>query len=194
MTLPNPYLNRVVPVDTYGNEINAKPTGSYMINIKNGQLTGIITTGAIWAMRNGATLSMYIRRIHLFASFAGTVAATTALYELMRFNTATPSGGSAYLNPIKKRNTYGASTLADARYINSGTSPLTVTSVVFESPFASLACPRQLAASNVLLLDYTACKPSDILVLAPNEGLAISIPASAVVGDSISGVIEWEEA
>lgn len=183
--------------DSLGNEVFAPPpNAAYALDVAVGRITGAITTGKIFTMRNNTTRPMYIRRIALMAAFDGTAAATTQIYQLMRFTTATPSGGTSVSLPggaIKKDSSKGNSTLLAANYINSGTSPLTVTSVIFESAFASLNCQRQVGANQMLFMDWYNTPPGDIFILGVSEGLAINIVNTAVVGDSLSGTIEWDE-
>lgn len=184
---------RVTLYDVNGSAVRPTPTGTYMAPVSM-RFTGTTASGSsVWSIRAGASLSVYIRRIFLAAAFDGTAAATSAFYELHRFGTATPSGGTAG-TVIKKDNLYGGSTLADFRQSATG-GALTVTSVVFETALASLVNPRgATGGSCVMNVDFTTSPESrPFLVLAPNEGLAIQIAATAVVGDGLAGFIEWDE-
>jgi hypothetical protein len=179
---------KIVEYDEDGNIKNPVPDGAYMLPI-GVRLSAAVAAGSkIWAMRNGASKRMLISRILLRSGFDGTAATSSALYEFMRFADATPSGGTA-ISPVKKDTTYAASTLADARY--NGAAALTVTSVTFEDAFLQHYSARQLNHVSALNLEFDDM--SRMIVLNPNEGLAIELNVVAVVGDTISGAIYWLE-
>lgn len=143
---------------------------------------------AVWMMRAGATKTLYIRRIVIFGCFDGTAAASTARWELRRFRTATPSGGTA-ITAIPKI-VGDVTTTADIRQETAGAA-LTVTSITFDTPMAAgAACPRgSTGAVAVLNVDFSAAP----LQIAVNDGLCIRNTVTAVIGDVLAGFIEWEE-
>lgn len=179
-----------VAMGTDGNPANPNPLGAYLIPI-NVRATAATAACTIWAMRNGTTKTMYIRRIHLMTSFDGTAAASTAQYGLKRFSAATPSGGTA-IAAIKKRSNMPTSSLADARFADTG---LTVTSVVFETAMLQFGAPRQNGASGDFQMNFDigGDENYDCVILAPNEGLAIQTLNAAVIGDNIQGYLEYDE-
>jgi len=193
---PTSKAGRVTLYDSSGNEVAKPPgTGSYILQIPNGRITAAIGAGStLWAMRNGATKTLSIRRVLLTIGFDGTGVATTSLFELVRFSTAAPTGGTAITaNVVKKKNSYGASTLADARF-NSGAA-LSVVSVVFEAAFGMWGVPRG-ATGAVATVDArwrTGLESYDTFNLAINEGIAIRCTVATVIGDSFKGMIEWDE-
>lgn len=178
--------------DPSGNALHPVPVGAYALPVNIRFTAAIAAASTVWTVRNGTTYPMYITRIYLEVGFDGTPAASTQYYELRRFTTATPSGETA-LTAIKKKSSYGASTIADARETDSVSSAaLTVTSVVFETAFAVLANPRQNGATNILRLEFVPWSGNPF-VLAVNEGLCIQIINASVIGDSIAGTVEWYE-
>lgn len=189
-------ISNAARVTLYGPDgIAIRPTilGSYLAPVAM-RFTGTTAANStVWAMRNGSSISVYIRRIFLFAGFDGTAAASTSQFEVRRFNTATPSGGTA-ITVAKKDSAYTNTTLTDIRQ-DTGGAALTVTSVVFESPMLAIGCPRGLTGGLATLpIDFTAAPENrPFTVLAPNEGLCIRNSIIGVVGDSLSGFIEWEE-
>ncbi len=174
-----------------GSVVLAQPTGAYYLPIPSLPLSTAITAGScILAMRNGASKIMRIKRIVLNVGFSGTVAATTSGFQLCRFATAAPTGGTT-LSAIKKRTTYGPSTIADARY--NFAAALGVTGVAFETQFAEIGCQRQLAARGVLYLIADLVTNEIVFEIQPSEGLAVKLGVVAVIGDTLGGCIEWEE-
>lgn len=184
------YAARVTLYDKLGNPIVSEPKGSYMLPVSMGRQTAAIASGSsIWTMRNNTVKTMRLQDIMLMAGFDGTPAATSAIYNLVRFSAATPSGGAAVL-PIKTKSGWGVSNLLDAR--QDPAAALTVTNVVFETAFATLNCPRQNGATNDLQL-MIGKSYWDAIELAPSEGLAIQLGAVGVIGDVISGYVRWIE-
>ena len=144
---------------------------------------------SVWMVRAGATKPLYIRRIVLFSGFDGTAAGTTMRMEIRRFRTATPSGGTVVV-PIPKLVASGASSAADCRQETTGAA-LTVTSVTFDNPLASVgSCSRSVTGGIVAVnLDFVASP----IVLDVNDGLTFRNAVAAVIGDSMAGYVEWEE-
>lgn len=188
---PTSKAARITLYDSAGNELHKEPNGSYLLRIPNARLTAAIAANsAIWTVRNGSSRTMRIKRISVSAKFDGTAAATTAQFQLQRFTTATPSGGTA-LTAVKKRTALGSSTIADARF--NYAAALTVTGVVFEEAFFEWGVQRQVSAvSNHDLLAGLETQEA-LIELAPNEGLAIRLGVVAVIGDALGGYVEWDE-
>jgi hypothetical protein len=187
---------RIALYGSDGNPAMLSPTGSYCLSMQTIRPAGVIASGAfVWAIRNGATKTIYITRIQLIATFDGVAAASTAIWEMKRFTGANPTGGTV-LTALKKATSWGASTLQDARTSGVGVA-LGVAGITTQNPFVTLACQRKPGASNVLRT-YSPEDPSDAFVLASNEGLALTPgtlggAAASVVGDGISGTVEWFE-
>lgn len=190
---------RATLYDSAGNEIFSTPDGSYLANID--LRPGAITAGAsvaLWAMRNAASKTIFIRRLFLTGSVNPTTSAASSwYYSLNRFATATPTGGNAG-TILKKKNSYGSSTITDIRQIAAAaTSGLTTTSVVFEAAFSILTGPRHVGAVAALDLNFLSSAQYEKYApfeLAANEGFAILIPTNAAVsGDFLTGFIEWDE-
>ena len=181
---------RVTLYRSDGTEIS-NTTVSYLLPIPYQRLTAAVAAGSkIWAMRNGASKTMRIKRIYIGVSFDGSAASSTSCYQFMRFSGATPSGGTA-LTAVKKKTSLGATTMADARY--NYAAALTVTGITFETSFFEIGCQRQVNANIEAYLVADQEGPDSIIELAPNEGLAINLYVAAVIGDGLGGYIEWEE-
>lgn len=188
---------RVTLYNTNGVEVgDSQPIGSYLLPINIRQSTAAGTGVTVWALRNTGTTTLSIRRIVLTMGFDGVaVASTMSRYELIRFYSATPSGGTA-LTPVKKRTTYPTSGV-DARLLDTG---LTVTGVTFDAfPFYVISRPTSVTSVvtegelNFMESGQTKFSPFE---LAVNEGLAIrltTVAATTIIGVSLTGMIEWDE-
>lgn len=190
---PTSKAARVTLYDSAGNKLLLDtPTGAYMLPVNIRQSAATAANATVWAMRNGATKVMSIRRLRLAMMFDGTAAATTTLkYTIQRFSAATPTAGTA-LTVIKKRSSYGASTVADARFLDTG---LTTTSVTFETDAHILALPISVTSGNAFydIQFGRANEPYGDFELAVNEGLCIRLLNTAVVGQGLVGGVEWDE-
>jgi len=186
---PTSKAARVTEYDSAGQELYKTPGGSYLIPISMGRQTAAIAAGSyIWAFRNGAAKTIRLRRIVLTTSFDGTAAATTQTYQIMRFSTATPTGGSVIVI-VKKKTTYGASTVVDAR--QNPAAALGITGVVFETVGMCIQQPRQLAPLQQINMPFD--QSNNAYELQPNEGLAINLLVVGVIGDTITGFVEFDE-
>ena len=184
---------KVILVDSMSQNIHPAVEGRYHLTMGLGRFTGAITTGAIFAIRNGTSKLMLITRLVLQGGFSGVGnAQTTQIIQVKRFSAATHSGGASLLTSVGKHSTtMPASTLLDARQATiSGTSPLTDTSVVYEAPAFNTILPRSLSGMSEL---HWQGQQHAELVLQPSEGLAVFITETAVAGDSIVGLVCWGE-
>lgn len=172
------------------NDRRVQPVGAYMLPIFIRQSAATAGGAVVWAMRNGAALKAFIRRIFLVASFDGTAAASHSQWEIERFTTATPTAGTA-ISVVKKKFAGIASTVADARFLDTG---LTITGVVLDNPFMYVGNPRQNGATSEFVYPYSRdLEDQEDFTLDLNEGLAIKLTSAAVIGDSIRGYVEWDE-
>lgn len=179
---------RVTQYKTDGTLFFQEYSGSYSAFIQI--IPSTLTAGTTyWAMRNLGTQTVFIRRIELKMGFAGTVAASRSVYEIERFNTATPSGGTA-ITITKMNNNYPTSSVLDIRFAPGG---LTTTGVVFESPFHQVAHTNQLNVDTAQDLDFVGNGEHAEFVLAVNEGLAIRSTTAIVSGSYLVGSIFWDE-
>lgn len=184
---------RATAYDSGGTELIPAITGAYMLPIRVRQTNTTAADSTVWAMRNVAGPStVHIRKIRGAVIFDGTAAAATTIgYDLIRFSAATPTTGTA-LTVVDKRNAYAASAVTDARFLDTG---LSVTSVVFETPFAQLLIPVSVTSmirEFEIDFDQMGMRRSGF-ELASGEGLCIRLTANAVVGLGISGFVEWDE-
>lgn len=197
---PDSGAARVTLYNSAGVELNPALTGVYMLPV-NIRFDAALTAAAgafVWALRVSvsATKDIYIRRIRLRAAFDGTEAASSEVYQLIKFTAATPTGGVA-LSAIELDSAFPATNVADARQTVSSTSVLlTTTSVVVDTNghFAALIQARRNGSNGELLLDFHSPNdPYGCLKLGQGDGFAIRINTNTVIGDSLSGFVEWHE-
>lgn len=148
------------------------------------------------SVRNPTTSlsKLYVTRVD--ASFAATVAFTAAsqqLFVIERFNTATPSGGTAY-TAMRHSSAGGqlSTNVVDARA--STTAALTVTSVVFEGnqiPILGTASP----AVSTTHMGIPLFLAEDPIILLPGEGLAIrNVVVWPAAGTGVlTALVSWTE-
>jgi hypothetical protein len=189
---PTSKAARVTPYDSSANEQAPFPTGAYSLPVNIRQTAASAANSTVWTMRNGASKKMFFRRILLEILFDGTASAGNTLkYMLARFTAATPTGGTS-LTPVKMQTTFAASTLADARFLDTG---LTTTGITFETEWATLAIPASVTAQSLFFnLPFIGSNEAkEPFVLNPNEGLAIRLQNAAIIGLGIVGSIHWDE-
>lgn len=155
------------------------------VNIRQTAATAANST--VWSMRNDASSLklVTIESIKLMMHFdTGTPLQRSSLrYELRRFSTATPSGGTS-ITPVLRDSLAPSTSVTDARFLDTG---LTVTSVVFDNPFAIIGCPASDGSTNSFSQDIVPFK------LAAGEGLCIRLSQTAAIGQGLFGEIIWAE-
>lgn len=190
----NAYAPTIIPAigttTQYLFGVNERPSGAskYSAPIEIRQTAATALGSTVWAMRNAAasTKRVFIIAFALQMQFNGTNPVTRQIlaYDLQRFSTATPTGGTAQ-TAHKRRSADAASQVTDIRFLNTG---LTMTSVVFDADvIATYVCGS---------VDSASC-PSQIYAkeeeLAPGEGLALRLSVAAVVGQEVGGEVVWLE-
>jgi hypothetical protein len=159
----------------------------YSLPIKIRQTATTGSGATIFSMRNGAasTVTIIIDRIELLLAFdSGTpLTRSTQSYDLVRFSTATPTGGTA-LSVAQMYSGDVGTQITDARWLDTG---LTTTGVVFNPPFCTISCPATDATTTKYQREGIA------LMLGVGEGFCIKLNGAAVVGQSLSGEIVWSE-
>lgn len=159
-------------------------TGIYATRIEI--VPSTLTTGTTYfTMRNTGARTVSLVSFEVQGSFTGTAAASRSVFEIGRFTTATPTGGTA-LTPVKLRTSYGTSSVGDMRFAPGG---LTTTNVVFESPVALIPIANQLTWN--LLFDLNASVAG--FELATNEGFYIRANTAIVSGAALHGHLLWAE-
>lgn len=151
--------------------------------------TTLVDGTTYWTMRNLGANRVFIRRIELNIGFTGTAAASRSLFRFERFSTATPTAGTA-LTVIKGSNTFGNSSVTDARFAPGG---LTTTSVVFETAFDRVGINNQLSGDFSHITDFQQLGEENLFTLAVGEGIAIRAYGAVVLGSYITGKIRWSE-
>ena len=161
--------------------------GYYSAPVNIRQTAATAAGATVWSMRNSATstITVFIERIELLLAFDSSTPTTrsTPRYDLVRFSTTTPTGGTAIT--VGQMTSGDVSTqVTDVRFLDTG---LTTTGVVFSSPFATIGCPATDATT-------TKYQRQDIyLTLGVGEGFCIRLNTAAVVGQSLTGEIVWSE-
>ena len=177
--------------DSAGTEVHAPPTGSYFapVNIRQTGTTAAATT--VWYLNAAGSLSLYIRRIVLGVHFDGTAAAALQRYDVMRYGTAVCSAGTAITVVLKSSG--GAATTATAGFADTG---VTTTNVAFETALTTMGVPISVTGKSAIYkYDFTTPgQKYGELVIANGKGLAIQLSTvAAVVGQSVTGYVEWDE-
>lgn len=159
----------------------------YQLPINIRQTTNTSVGSVVWAMTNSSSSikQVIIENINIIMSFdeATPSTRTTLAYELVRFNTVTPTGGTSII-PILIDSLTMTSSVTDARSLDTG---LTISGIVFENPLTIITCPACDGSSINYVRNRIPIK------LLAGEGLAIRLNADAIEGQSISGDIIWSE-
>lgn len=158
---------------------------AYALPVSVRQTGATAAASVVWAARNTSTRVVYVPRVVVVAQFDGTAAASTSRYELRRFRTATPTGGAA-LTVASLRGGAVTPGIGDARVLDTG---LTLGAATKDEPLATVGAARQVASSAPLIF-----RPeSGPLELLPDDGLWIELGVTAVIGDSLTGCVEFYE-
>jgi hypothetical protein len=153
------------------------------------QTAATAATAVVWAMRNtDVTKSVRVRKVYVSCGFDGAAEATTQDYQVCKFDTATPTGGTAVV-PVPKTTTMPASCVTDARVLDTG---LTKGSMSVKNPMTDFGVQRQVGARGHFETKDEGPDREEI-ILAPGEGLCIVLALVSVIGDSIRGFVEWAE-
>jgi len=170
--------------------MSQKSYAAFVYVLQSGVTAGLT---AIWVAQNQSTSkAAYLRNISLAASFNGTGAATSMVYNLSRA-TGTPTGGNVG-GPVKENlnDPNIASVMTNIRYGESG-----ITGGTFGGTtcFAILACPRTAGASTYLTLEWGSQNdPEARFMVPPGESVCIYLGLPSVAGDLVSGTVRWWEA
>lgn len=178
--------------DNYSNNINhsihspaAINKYSAFISVRQGATTA--AGAVVWAMRNAAaaTKDAYIEKIKIQMSFdtATPLARSTPRYSFIRFDTATPTGGSQ-ISPFMFDSDSEEPQVTDIRTASGG---LTVTGVVQHETFIIPGVPACDGSVMDMNVDDLAIR------LKPGEGILISLLTTAVIGQYIGGTVVWSE-
>lgn len=178
---------RVTQYNTNGDAVYASYVGAYMTKIEIIPTT--LNAGTTYfSMRNLGSNDIHIHRILLYSSFSGVSAASRSIFEIERFTTATPTGGTAQ-TAVKKASSDPTSNMTDIRFAAGG---LTTTNVVFGDPFTLVNVTNQLSYQTAFQIEYPE-EQDNRLVLAANEGLCIRANTAIVSGAALLGSIDWDE-
>lgn len=184
---------RVTLYDSSGNELSQPPAGAYSLAVNVRQTAATAANAVVWAMRNGATKTVVIRRIKLAQVFDGTAAAaTTVRYTIQRFTAANPTAGTA-ITVGKRQTSSPATTVQDARFLDTG---LTTAGITFDGiDLMILGVPVSVTGT---LVAHDIATGGDLsyfsnFELAASEGLCIRLSTAAVAGAGLYGGIVFDE-
>lgn len=151
----------------------------------------------VWAATNtSAAVVVKVKGICLAVGFDGTGAATTSRYDLCRYRstgnaTGAPEGGTV-LAEISKRGDGGTTfSIGDSRYLDTGLDVADavgppIWSTAFDTPLAYCGHPRRAGS---IPFEW-----EELIEIKPGDGLGIRLGATAVIGDSLRGLVYFEEA
>lgn len=186
----------VVLFATNNLQVYEAPVGSYILPIGTGRITtAVVASAALFTMKNGGPRTVRIKRMSLNGMYDSGAAASVQISGVvvcrMSTTTATPSGGSA-LTVIKKKTSYVASNVSDAR---TASVALTVTNQSYEAPFICISTPQTVGSDTDSIYAGGTGADFNLLELASTEGLCIRVNSTTALatGYSICGFIEWDE-
>jgi|SRR5262245_7549336 len=153
-----------------------------------------------WAMLLPTTAKrpITLRRFLANLSFDGTAAASTSQYQLKRFRSTTPSGGTALTPQAHNKTDFGPGAVAipslvAVSFLDTG---LTVAGIAVDGPIISMGCARQTSAGGYYDMAWEVTETGAsgrAITIDPGDGLAIALGLVAVIGDGIQGMISWDE-
>lgn len=180
---------------------------SFVWSINNlGRYTAIMPAFAtIAALRNGTEKNLLISKICATVAFDGTPAASTQVFRFKKYFNGTPTGGIS-LSPLTvtrlDRSFYQGSLIYSPQSLTTllgvfvaditTTTGLGMAAPQQSTEFIQFILPRNAGVIKTYewLFSDTV---EDRIWLHPGEGLALSQLADAVVGDSITVKIFWDE-
>jgi len=161
--------------------------GYYSAPVNLRQTAATAAGATVWSMRNSSssTVLVFIERISLLLAFDSITPTTRATprYDLARFSTATPTGGTS-ISVTQMYSGDGSTQVTDVRFLDTG---LTTTGLVFNPPFATIGCP----ATDATTTKYERMGIS--LILGVGEGFCIRLNTASIIGQSLTGEIVWSE-
>lgn len=162
-------------------------TDRYLSRINVRHTSATAANSLVWALTNpsASAKSVFIETIHAAVSFEEItlLTAATLRYDLLRFSSGTPTGGSA-LSPVKCLNSNPTSAVTDIRSAAAG---LTSGGIVRETAWAVIGCPGVQGCLREFVFKEAA------FVLAPGEGFGFSLNVTAAAGLVLSGFVLWGE-
>jgi len=177
------------------------PFRAYSLPIAIRQTAATAANAVPWAMLLPSTArrAIVMRRLIANVMFDGTAAASQSAYQLKRFRSTTPSGGTA-LTPIphnlldKGATGVSNASVVTASFLDTG---LTVAGIAVDGPIMSLGGARQVSSTAFYDIAFETLETGAsgrALTIDPGDGLCLALGVVAVVGDGIQGWVSWDEA
>ncbi len=146
---------------------------------------------SVWAIRNAtAAKKLYITRIWMQLFQSGTGAATEMQYEWIKGTGCTAMSGGAVVTPLIKR-TGITNPDINARVLDTG---LTQTGISQGAAFFNCAWSRlthSATQAGAVSGQFTLDLLGDPIELLQNEVLSLRQAVNSVIGDSVSGGVEF---
>lgn len=186
--------SRATLYDAAGRELSPRMGDSYLVTGGTAAVVAasLAANTTLMAMRNTAATDVYITKLQLNFAVAtvGTSALVAGSIAWQRFNTATPTGGTARTVAKKSAARDGASGVTDVRDSNAA---LTVTSVAFGDLLGWTQVPLMISGVPAApwILDLR-----DSPIVVPNGGgvcLRTQVACPATQTWQYSYLVEWYE-
>lgn len=148
---------------------------------------------AVWIVRKSASaVPIYLRRLIARVVFDGTAAAATTLrYRLEKTTGVWVPGDGTAVSVAKKQTSLTSSLIAACRVKDTG---LDTTGLSFGDVIGQLAVPASVTGTVVPYdIDFFQGNQGVPITLEADEGLAIRLAATAVIGLGIYGFLEFDE-
>lgn len=161
------------------------------INVYQGNTTPV-NGSCVWMMYNSGSSDVYVRHLHLISLYAGaTVSGQVVKYMLCKFSGSEILGGNTSFIPVPKIGNSGSSVTCKQ---DTAGQALSTGSVSFGNDFLVVGIAAANAAGNYMSHRYDLADERDPgLKLLPGEGMTIRLGNQSVVGQGISGMIEFGE-
>lgn len=140
-------------------------------------------TSGTYYLTGVASGTLRIKKIRVGVTFTGTNAASRSVFEIERFTSGTPSGGSS-ITAVGKASTNAASQLT-LSYANGG---------VTLSPTGNVVVATFAVVSQNSMSDFIEIDMSDApIMLTANQGLAIKAASTVISGVGLAVGLSWTE-
>lgn len=182
------HIQNITLVDQTGNAlpiVGGEPNSGNFYSVSQVVVPTTLTTGLnYFILRNpDATKKIKIKRIVADAFFTGTAAATRSAYAMKKLTGVTATTGTAV--PIAKRDSTGASSIADCKQLATG---LAATGGADAGNVSHVGHPNQLTAN--IAKDWQFDNP---IVLHTNEAIVLQSEGAVVAGSTVVFTIQYYE-
>lgn len=165
----------------------------YSVGVAIRQSAATVASSLVWSLLNTSlTKTLFIRRITMNVLFDGTGAPSSALYNMGRHRTGTPTGGVA--TPAALRDDKNPASQTLVQVLDTGITPVATPDA---AKILAMSVPRGTSGGSCYYNFEWPTLPDegdgDGISIAPGVGLGIYLGAIAVIGDGLVGSVEWDE-